>query len=115
MTAVTVYRVTTPVEDYAGRVGEVVFADGVALVPDTRTAELAYFQARGYGVEEVADEDSAAAESDVPVMPKKSASTEAWRTWAADPNGGGITSDEAAELSRDELVEMFASTEEHPS
>lgn len=48
------YKVTTPAPGHTGKVGNVHFVDGVAEVDgDERAAELAYFRAQGYGVEEV--------------------------------------------------------------
>ncbi len=53
------YRVTTPVVGFSGQVGNVHFAEGAATVDDeTHGAELSYFRAQGYGVEEA--EESAA-------------------------------------------------------
>lgn len=100
------YLVTTPVPGFTGDVGSVHFADGVALIDDeTDAAALAYCRAAGYTVEAPADPEPEGAE-----VPKKSASTEAWRTWAVEH--GGMEADEAATLSRDQLVERFTSTEE---
>jgi len=42
--------------------------------------------------------------------PTRNASTETWRTWAVEH--GGLDAAEASELSRDQLVERFADTEE---
>lgn len=109
------YRVRTPVPDYTGTVGAVTFAQGVADVDESAGAELAYFRARDYGVEEIA-EDAGPTDTDEgdsgPEMPKKSASTEAWRAYAVEV--GEMTEDEAGQMSRDELVEYFT-TEETPS
>jgi hypothetical protein len=90
------YRVTTPVAGYAGTVGSVTFADGAAEVDESAEAELGYFRARGYGVEEVVDATQ---------PPKKSASADAWRafTVAADL----LSEDEASQMSRDELVAYY--------
>jgi hypothetical protein len=113
------YRVTTPVPDYRGSVGDVHFAAGEAVVDgDANPAEMAYFRARGYGIEEIAEDagtadvDESDPESPGPETPKKSASTEAWRAYAV--AAGEMTEDEAGQMSRDELVEYFT-TEETPS
>lgn len=112
------YRVTTPVPDYRGSVGDVHFAAGVALVDeDAHPAEMAYFRARGYGIDVAEDASPAVADegdagSPGPEVPKKSASTEAWRAYAVE--AGEMTEDEAGQMSRDELVEYFT-TEETPS
>lgn len=100
------YRVTTPVVGFTGMSAGANFTDGVAEVEDGPS--LRYFRAAGYGIEplaEPADEDSGAE------MPKKSASTEAWRAWAAEH--GGMAADVANTKSRDELVAHF--TEENDS
>lgn len=110
------YRITTPVPDYCGSVGAVTFDRGVAVADESAAAELAYFRSRGYGVEELADEpaEPELADEAGPEMPKKSASTEAWRDYAAAT--GEMTEDEAGQMSRDDLVEYFNSTsEENPS
>lgn len=110
-------KVTTPVPDYSGSVGGVHFSGGVGYAdPDTHAAELDYFRARGYGVDE---EPAAAVEEPVDVdevdgevlepRPAGNASTETWRTWAVDH--GGMSAEEAGALSRDQLVERFAETE----
>jgi hypothetical protein len=111
------YLVTTPVPGFTGDVGSVHFADGVALVDgDADAAALAYCRAAGYTVEDSTDEQP---EPDVEPdeaddeQPKRSASTEAWRTWAVEH--GGMEADEAATLSRDQLVERFTSIEETPA
>lgn len=107
-------KVTAPVAGYTGKVGIVAFADGVAELDSEVHAHqraLAYFRRRGYTVEEI----NPAAVADAPVdpdaapeMPKRSGTTEAWRAWATHPKGGGMTADEAATKSRDELVAQFA-------
>lgn len=117
----TQYLVTTVVPGFTGDVGTVHFADGVALVDDEKdAATLAYCRSAGYTVEEPASVEEAVDEAEEPLdelgdeQPKKSASTDAWRTWAVDH--GGMTADEAATLSRDQLVERFTtSTEETPA
>ena len=105
--------VTTPVEGYTGKVGNVHFADGQALVADD-AAELAYFRSAGYLIEDADEAPAAPAASPVTepsgdepaALPKKSASTDTWRRFAVDHRG--MSEDEASSLSRDELVARFA-------
>jgi hypothetical protein len=104
------YKVTTPVGGWSGDVGGVHFADGVALIDDeTGAPALAYCRSAGYVVE-ASGPDEEPVEEPAGAQPKKSASTEAWRTWAVEH--GGMAADEAATLSRDQLVERFTTTEE---
>jgi hypothetical protein len=112
------YLVTTVVPGFTGDVGTVHFADGVALIDDeTDAATLAYCRSAGYTVEApeagAEPEPEEPDEADEAGQPKKSASTEAWRTWAVEH--GGMEADEAATLSRDQLVERFTTTEETPA
>lgn len=113
------HRVTALVSDYTGDVGTVRFTGGVALIDDeTDAATLAYCRAAGYTVEdpegsEPEPEPDPEEPEPVDPQPKKSASAEAWRTWAVEH--GGMQADEAATLSRDQLVERFTSTEETPA
>lgn len=109
-----VFRVSSPVPGYTDRVGAVDFVDGVALIDDeTDAATLKYCRGAGYGVVEVADEPLVDEVVEVE-QPKKSASTEVWRTWAVEH--GGMSAEDAEELSRDQLVEWFTtSTEETPA
>jgi hypothetical protein len=93
--------VRTPVAGYSGKVGAVMFVDGVARV-DEDAQEMHYFRSAGYGVEDV-DGDQAAAE-EVEGLPRKSASTEAWRAFAVD---NGMSQEQASALSRDDLVAHF--------
>lgn len=105
------YRVTTPVADYSGALGGLVFTNGEALAGDEHEAELAYAEAHGYGIEP-ADGPAPAEEPEEPadgVMPKKSASTEAWRGYAT--SVGDISAEEIAEMSRDQLVAHYATEE----
>ena len=61
------YKITAPDANYTGQVGRVVFHRGTARVPasESITAELAYFNRRGYRVEVV--EETPAAAPDKPV------------------------------------------------
>lgn len=118
-----IYRITTPAPGHTGMVGNVQFTDGVAVVDsDEHPGEHAYFVAQGYVVEpheadgetaeETADEAPVVADVDgdgIPEeLPKRSASTGAWREFAV---AHGMTQDEAAGLSRDELVARYSKEE----
>lgn len=110
------YLVTTPVPGFTGDVGAVRFTEGVALIDDeTDAAALAYCRGAGYTIDEPSGAaEPAADEAPADEQPRKSASTEAWRTWAVEH--GGMDADEASDLSRDQLVERFTtSTEETPA
>jgi hypothetical protein len=107
------YRVTTPVADYSGALGDLVFTRGEAIANDEdHAAELAYAEARGYGIEpydEPAAVEDPADEPDPDGMPRKSASTEAWRQYAT--GVGDLTEEQIADMSRDQLVAHYASKE----
>jgi hypothetical protein len=116
-------KVSTPVPGYSGSVGGVHFADGHALV-DEDAAEMTYFRTAGYFIEEPADPedvetedveaddaDEDAEDDEAEPAPARNASTEAWRTWAVEH--GGMSAEEAGELTRDQLVERFADSEEN--
>lgn len=109
------YRVTTPVADYSGALGDLVFTHGEALANDSdHAAELAYAKARGYGIEpydQPAPADEPAEEPDTGEggAPKKSASTDVWRQYAT--SVGDLTEDQIADMSRDQLVAHYASKE----
>jgi hypothetical protein len=107
------YAVTTPVAGHTGSVGAVHFVDGRAeLDDDTHAAEVAYCRGAGYHLEPLDDEPAEPVdEPDPAAPPKKSASTEAWRTWATEH--GDMPADVANTKSRDELVAHF--TEENDS
>jgi hypothetical protein len=65
------YKVTTPAAGHTGAVGKVHFVDGVAEVDgETHAAELAYFHAQGYGVEEVESAESPAPKRRAPARSK---------------------------------------------
>lgn len=107
------YRVTTPVADYSGRLGGLVFTHGEALAGEEHAAELAYARARGYGVEEISAGPAPTGEpadgAGENPMPRKSASTEAWRAYAV--GTGELTEANAEQMTRDELVEYFTTEE----
>lgn len=113
------YRVTTPVAGYSGSVGSVQFVNGTANVDDaTHAAELAYCRARGYDVAALApDDEQQPHEADREHLeveaPKRSASTDTWRTYAVEH--GGMTVEQAADLSRDQLADHYLGQKETPS
>jgi hypothetical protein len=122
------YKITAPVPGFTGKVAGIDFAKGVATIDtavDGERRALEYFRRKAYVVEEVATEEAAAApaenlagkersvpNSEQPEKPKRSASTEVWRVYAVDPNGGGMSAEEAEALSRDELAEKFLGPKE---
>lgn len=133
--------VRTPVPGWTGDVGRVHFVDGVAKVDDN-AQELAYFRSAGYGVDDFDEAVDAAVEADDEdkteelidlnaqggtadpdplvvkevkdgeqlVLPRKSASAETWRKFAV--NSGGLSEEQAAGMTRDELVDHFTDAEE---
>ncbi len=129
-----ILKITTPVPDYTGTCGAVTFEQGVGYADeDAHAAEIAYMRANGYTVEgddseqaptpaaatEPATEPAAESIAGPPAaappaddkMPARNGSADAWRAYAI---AHGMDPDEAAELSRDQLVERFASKEETP-
>jgi len=107
---VALMKIRTPVLGFTGESVGVSFRDGVGYT-DTPAA-LAYFRSQGYGVEDP-DIQPAPTSDDADLrsqaMPKKSASADAWRTYAVE---NGMSADEAATLSRDQLVERFTTSKE---
>jgi hypothetical protein len=105
-----VIKVTSPVGDYSGNCGAVQFDQGVAYADtNLNAAELAYMRANGYGVEE----DPEAKEAEEPeelLRPPRNGSAEAWRAYAV---ASGLSVEEAGALTRDQLVERFADSEEN--
>lgn len=104
------FLVKTPVADFSGALGGVMFADGRAVVDDqTHPAELAYCQAR-YVVEPyVETEDDTEPQEAAEQMPRKSASKADWLAYAI---AQGVDADEAEALNRDQLVELFTTPKE---
>lgn len=100
------FRVTTPQPGYTGVSVGVQFIDGVGECPDGPA--LRYFRSQGYGVEPA----EPAVEPAEPQPPARNASTEVWRAYAVEH--GGLTADAAAELSRDQLVELLTIEETKP-
>lgn len=106
------FTVTAP-QPVTAKVCGVAFADGKATVDsETHRAALGYFRRRGYTVEEISAAPAASVEEtpERPDAPSRAGSTEAWRTWAIEH--GGMTDEEAAALSRDELAEKYLGPKE---
>lgn len=95
------FRVTTPQPGFTGESVGVQFANGVGECLDGPA--LRYFRSQGYGVEPV--EVPAEVDGPPPTHPARNASAEVWRAYAVKHHG--LTADEAAELSRDQLVELL--------
>ncbi|MFE3452388.1 hypothetical protein ACFXJ8_26040 [Nonomuraea sp. NPDC059194] len=98
------YQITTPEPEFRGEIAGVVFADGVGVTDNA--AALAYFSRKGYGVHPIEDAAQAVEEQDS--APRKSASKAAWVAYAVSQ---GMAEADAEELTRDQLVERFASDE----
>lgn len=99
--------IRAPEGDFEGDVGAVKFRAGSAEADEaTHAAELRYFRAAGYGVEELEAPVFADVDGDgvTEELPKRSASTDAWRAFAA---SHGMTEEEATSKSRDELVAYY--------
>lgn len=106
------FRITTPQPGFTGESVGVQFVDGVGECPDGPV--LRYFRAQGYGVEPVDGPTGPVAAVPVeapPTHPARNASTEVWRAYAVEH---GLTADEANELTRDQLVELFTTEETKP-
>jgi hypothetical protein len=106
------YQVKAPAKKVNDTIAGVRFSDSSATVDgDVQPGALAYFRRQGYLVEEIRDQEPTPPAAAIPgaqaaELPRRSASTEAWRAYAVDH--GGMTSEEAAELSRDQLADRFA-------
>lgn len=119
-------KISTPVTDHSGVVGNVYITDGVAYADTVQhAAEIAYCRANGYTVEDLdapeaveleeVETDDEAEDDEQPGddrLPRRNGSAEAWRAYAVTH---GMTADEAEALTRDQLVERFTSTEESDS
>lgn len=98
------FKITAPVEHVIGTVAGVTFNDSVGETDNP--GAVAYFKRHGYKVEELKTEPAPADDAlDGPELPKKSATTEVWRAYAVEH--GGMTADEAAAMSRDQLAARF--------
>lgn len=105
-------KITTPVADHNGAVGNITITQGAGYADtEVHAAEIAYCRANGYTVTGLEPEGAPtpAAPAEVP-MPRKSASAEAWRAYAVEH---GVPAEEADSLTRDQLVERFTSSEEN--
>lgn len=100
-------RVTTPVVDFTGTVGEYAFAKGV-FEGEVSDGALTYFRTAGYGVEEVDTEHSPTDPDDDPDgpggLPPKSGLRDAWEQAGIDL---GLTEDAVKGASnKDQLIEL---------
>jgi hypothetical protein len=115
---VTKHRVETPEPGHSGLVGGIYFQDGVAVVDDTTHANaLGYMRGAGYRVHEVAHEVAApevepepsALDGSDTAKPKKAAPVGEWRAYATTQ---GMSVEDADALTKNQLVERFADSEE---
>lgn len=106
------YQVTAR-EAVTSTVAGITLVAGKATVDDDTSADrlaLAYFRRKGYRVEAETPDLEPAADPTAPVPPSRSASTDAWRAYAVEH--GGMTAEEAAALSRDNLAERYLGPKE---
>lgn len=129
------YRITTPEPGWNGKVGTVVFANGVAECDaDPDAAPLHYFRGQGYGVEELDDADQARpsdtariaeleaelaalrAAAAAPAAPSAPSAPDAPRppaqadnkdAWVAYAITQGVAEDDAKAMTKPELVDRF--------
>lgn len=106
------FRITTPVRGFRGEVAGVAFIDSKAEVDeDVHARALAYFRRKGYHVEAIGElanaarTELAAADEQAGEKPRKSASKAAWVAYAVSQ---GIPEGDTDNLTRDQLVELFA-------
>lgn len=114
-------RITTPVPDHSGVVGNVFITDGVGHADSVvHAAEIAYCRRNGYTVEELPGEANPEVAAEIEATnsddtepaggeatPRRNGSAEAWRAYAV---AHGMSADEAEQLTRDQLVERFTSS-----
>jgi hypothetical protein len=111
------YLIRTPVPLHTGPVGDVDFIKGEATIDgDKHAAELAYFRAQGYVVEQITPADVPAEivgddDGNPATPPPGNASADAWREHAL---AIGATEDQVKDLSRDQLKELAAKLTEGP-
>lgn len=124
------FLVQTPEPDHTGLVGNVYFQGGVAEVDDVvHAAELGYMRAAGYHIQAVGsagademieaaglavdepapDEPIAGATGPEVVKPKKAAAVGDWRAYA---QSQGMSAEDADAMTKNQLVERFADSEE---
>lgn len=105
------FTITTPVRGFRGEVAGVAFIDSRAEVDEDANARaIAYFRRKGYGVEPIAERGTAHSEpapgdDSAGEMPRKSASKSAWVAYAVSQD---VPEGDADNLTRDQLVELFA-------
>lgn len=125
----TQYRITSPDPAFNGVVADhVVFSRGQATLTVDHDAErvdgatnlppgaaaLAYFQRRGYGIEDVTVPERPVAVDEVqpstgPKLPAKTATKVEWVAYAValKPEDGGLDEAAATALTRDQLAEKY--------
>ncbi len=106
--------IRTPVPGHNGSVGALAFVNGRAVADeDVHASEIAYCRARGYLFgepdEPTPTEEEPPADTGGSDLPRRNASADAWRTYAV---AHGMSAEEAATLSRDQLAERFTSSKE---
>jgi len=101
------YRISAPVADYDGTVGEYKFAKGV-YEGDITDAALSYFRTAGYGVEDLTvDPDGPGG------LPAKAAVRGEWEQAARDL---GISDEEiAAASNKDQLIDLVTAAHDKAS
>lgn len=111
----TRYRITTPVPDFSGEVGNCAFAKGVYEGP-VEPGPLGYFCSQGYGVEdldaETVEEAEAKQTDELPDLPAKSAPK---ADWVAAAVARGIDAADAEKATKEQLVELLNTPNNPPA
>lgn len=100
-------EIATPEAGFTGALGGITFVNGSTTVDSDRfPAEVAYCTARGYTITNLDELPPADVDGDglVDELPKRSATTEAWRQFAVEH---GMSAEEADAMTRDQLVEHY--------
>ena len=97
------FRVSTPVPDYTGVVGNCAFANGVykGLV---EPGPLGYFLQAGYTVEDLDEPEDTEPPVEPDPLPARSASK---ADWVAAAIARGMSEEDTEKLTRDELVALY--------
>ena len=104
------YDVTAPVKGYNGETGGVRFYKGKAHVDEeANPAAVAYFRRRGYTLTEVHEEQTPS-EDTTPDKPKQADSKAVWVKYVVATTD--LTEAEAADLKKDELIELTENEEQ---